>query len=99
MYLSKHAVTRMQQRAIDEEIVDLLLAHGSHFYSGGAEIYMLARRTREYMASRNFVPVNMLEKLRDAYIVVANDGTIITAGHRHKRFRRDIPGFRQQESA
>ncbi len=97
--LSKHATARMQQRAIDTNIVDLLLAHGAHFYSGGSEVYLLDRKTREYMQSHRVVPVNVLEKLRDAYIVVANDGTIVTAGHRHRRFLRDIPGYRENESA
>lgn len=93
MQLSKHAAVRMQQRAINDEIVDLLLAHGAHFYSGGAEVYLLDRKTREYMTSHRVVPVNVLEKLSNAYLVVANDGTIVTAGHRNKRFRRDIPGY------
>lgn len=80
---TRHAATRVQQRAVPPAIVDWLLEFGDHRPAGsGAESYSFRkkgwRRLQRYLgpAARHF------ENYRHVYAVVA-DGRIITVAYIH----------------
>lgn len=86
--LTHHAQARMQQRSISLSAVDILMDYGEHRRHRGAEIYYLSKRCRARLAKDLDKPAFMkLEKALDAYLVVADDGAVITAGHRHHRLK------------
>ena len=83
-HLSRHAVTRMQQRSIPAFIVVLLLEltdpvpaeGGCELHRFNADSWSEAKREMGRLASR-------LDRYRNAYIVVAPDGTVVTAARLH----------------
>ncbi|SEP82124.1 protein of unknown function [Devosia sp. YR412] len=87
--LSAHATTRMHQRGIRSEVVEALLTYGRCERSRGADVYFVDRRTRERVreeiGGKRFARI---EKSLDAYLVVGEDGTLITAARSLRRFRR-----------
>lgn len=85
---TRHAMTRAQQRGIPPLIVEWLLEFGARTPSVGADIVYFDKRSRE--ALRRYAGRQALAKLDgllDVYAVVANDGQVLTLGHRTKRIR------------
>ena len=78
--LSQHAKTQMQRRAIPQAAVDLLLDFAQSTPSGNKTLrYRFDKRTWA-MAMASLGPRALsCEKFRNAYVVEASDGTIITA--------------------
>ena len=86
--LTHHAQTRMQQRSISMSAVDILMDYGEHRRHHGAEIYYLSKRCRARLAKDLDKPAFMkLEKALDAYLVLGDDGTVITVAHRNQRLK------------
>lgn len=86
--LTNHAQVRCQQRGIPQEAVDALLAYGNTRRHHGADIYFLDKRGRsrvEAALGRNLFC--RIEKALNAYLVVSDDGGIVTAAHRLQRLR------------
>ena len=79
-HLSKHAVVRMQQRSIPHYVVGLLVELTNPVDAGGAcvlhrfnaDSWAEARRTLGGEASK-------LDRYRNAYVVLAAEGTVVTA--------------------
>jgi hypothetical protein len=73
--LTDHARARMRQRGIPDAVVADLLAYGrsEHDHRGGTIPYF----DREARACAR--------RSSRAYLVLANDGTVVTVGHRYKR--------------
>ena len=94
--LSRHARTRMQQRSIPPIIVASIWEYGCNMRHDGASVYFLNRearnRLKRHIGAR---PYAQMENRLDAYVVVSDDGTIVTVGWRYKRFKR--PGRRAKE--
>ena len=84
-YLSHHARKRMKQRAIPLKAVDALLSHGEATRCGGADRIVFRRPTAR---GRDSLP-SEIERWRGIYAVIADDGHIITVGHRTRRFHRN----------
>ena len=87
--LSHHAEARMRQRAIPSIIVAWILDYGRDMRHHGASVYFLNRETRNKlkrdMGAKLYTQIgNRL----DAYVVVSDDGTIVTVGRRYKRLKR-----------
>lgn len=86
--LTHHAQARMQQRAIPPSAIDVLMDYGEHRRHDGAEVYYLTKRSRNRVrkdvGKQAFLK---LEKALDAYLVVADNGTVITAAHRLHRLK------------
>ncbi len=84
-----HAQTRCQQRAIRPEIVERILDYGRSTRLRGADSYALdkegRRRLRRDLGDRDF---RTIERQLDAYVVVADDGRIITAAWSTQRLWR-----------
>ena len=85
---TRHAQARMQQRAISNRAVEILMTYGEYRNHRGAEVCYLTTRSRIWMlrdlGKRGFMK---LEKMLNAYLVVADDGVVITAGHRLHRLK------------
>lgn len=88
--LTHHARQRLQQRAIPEPVIASLLAFGKEEYDHhGSALYYFDHRAKERL--RNAVgkdAYRRMESKLDAYVVVASDGSVITAGHRTRRMNR-----------
>lgn len=76
--LTDHARARMRQRGIPAAVVADLLAYGraEHDHRGGTIVYF-DRKARAYT-----------RRSSRAYLVLANDGTVVTVGHRYRRISR-----------
>lgn len=86
--LTHHAEVRMQQRGIPMAAVDALLAYGHQRRHRGADVYYFDKRTRARMARDMGKDLyRRLEKSLDSYLVVGDDGAVVTAAHRHHRLR------------
>ena len=86
--LSSHARTRMQQRGIGSDTLDLLLSFGREAYDhhGAVILYMdKAAQKRLAAASRAKSEVRRLAGL---YAVLSRHGQVITVGHRTRRIPR-----------
>lgn len=85
---SVHAQTRLQQRGIREEAVDTLLAYGEHRRRGGADVYYLSRRARSrVIGAIGTKRYNRLSRSLNSYLVVSDDGCLVTAAHRRRRLK------------
>ncbi len=86
MYTS-HAQARCQQRGIPAQAVDALLAYGTLKRHRGADIYYLDKRARSRAQSALGPSYRRLEKALNSYVVVGDNGAIITAAKRHHRLK------------
>ena len=86
--ISKHAQQRMQARAISPLVVDLLYRYGSERHQNGSTVLYFDQRTRRKALDALKDTLKRFDKLDDVYVVMAtDDGSVITAGHLHKRLR------------
>ena len=83
-----HAQARMQQRAIPDAAIEALLAFGTPHRRGHADVYCLDRRGRARAAeAMGWAGYRRIEKALDAYVVMGDDGCVITAAHRCRRMQ------------
>jgi hypothetical protein len=82
-----HAQARCQQRSISAEAVDALMAYGERKRHRGADVYFLSKRSRSRAAGALGARYRRLEKALNSYVVVGDDGAIITAAKRHHRLK------------
>ena len=88
MRVSKHAALRSQQRGIHGEVIDALLAFGVQKRHRGADVYYFDRHTKIRAAkSLGNDYLRQFEKSLNSYIVVSDDGCIITAARRLTRLK------------
>lgn len=83
------ARARCQQRSIRRDVIEGILDHGRPARLRGADSYALdkegRRRLRKELGEHGFRAV---ERWLDAYVVVADDGRIVTVARRTRRLRR-----------
>lgn len=87
---TRHARQRVQQRAIPNFAIDLILTNGSRMRHDGADICFidkLARKRlrRELGGERG---LKLIEPWLGHYLVVGDDGQLITAAPRISRIKR-----------
>jgi hypothetical protein len=90
MNLTRHAQQRMQQRGINLQAIDYVLAYGRevHNHHGGCIIW-LDKRCRQRIAQKEGdAVVRNLHKHLNVYVIVNSDGKVITVGHRYRRIVR-----------
>lgn len=88
--LTDYARVRLQQSGIPEPVLEYLLTYGStvHDHRGG-ELVFLDRHARDRLRRTKGVEVfKKLEPKPDTYAVIAEDGVVLTVGHRTKRIHR-----------
>lgn len=85
--LSHHACVRMRQRGNQVDTLHCLLDYGSQRHDGrGAQLCYFDRRARRLVDAR--IDPDLHRRLRDrldCYAVIANDGVVVTVGHRYRR--------------
>jgi hypothetical protein len=89
--LTDHARVRLQQRGISEPALQYLLTYGStvHDHRGG-ELVFFDHEARDRL--RRTQGAEVFKKLGpklDTYAVIADDGVVLTVGHRTKRINRN----------
>jgi hypothetical protein len=72
-YLTKHAVQRMQQRAISPAALDIVLRWGARIEQNGATVFFLGRRH----LPAELAPADAA-RLEGTVAVIARDGALIT---------------------
>jgi len=85
---SKHARTRMQQRGISEKLVKNIMTHGNiRRVAGGAIACYMSRKSLKTV-DQHLPREDCLElhRQKNVYVVVG-DNSVITVGHRTRRFR------------
>jgi len=80
-----HAVKRMHQRGIPEMAIDLLLRFGAEERAGkGSSSFFWDKASEKRLKAYAGSGYAKLKELFDCYVVVADDGEIITVAHRYK---------------
>lgn len=88
--VTQHARVRMQQRGVPPVIVEWLLEYGATVYEGrGAHVRYFDKHARQRIRrEKGDLVLRRLHELFDSYAVVADDGAIVTVGHRYRRMKR-----------
>jgi hypothetical protein len=82
MYASRHARTRMRQRAIPETSVDLILEYGvATPRPGGAREIRIPKMMRSRLIRQVKAVLKELEAIDRKAVLVSDDGAIITIYH------------------
>ena len=93
MRYSKHASKRSQQRALPEEVLNLVMALGEDFKSyRGTRIKALVSKfaKNEFLQELKLKGIKMKEHWCDTYLVYTPGGEVITVGYRYKKIRDRI---------
>ena len=89
MTATQHATIRMQQRGIPEQVVRNIIVHGSSRKApGGAVARFVSKKDLKRLARS--LPKNeckQLDRHKSVYVVMVSE-SVITVGHRTKRFYR-----------
>lgn len=86
--LTHHAETRCQQRGIQTDVVEAILAHGERHWRRGAEVCFMTRQARE--RARTELGEKSFARISDrlgCYVVVSGDGRIVTVAQRRQRLK------------
>ena len=88
--MTRHASTRAQQRGLPPLIVNWLDTYGARAQDrdGAAILYFDKQSRRNLEKDVGSQVVDRLRPFLDAYLVMADDGTVITLGWRFKRVPR-----------
>lgn len=89
MYLTQHATTRSQQRAIPQFVIDLLLQFGASEPSGeGTNKLFFDKAARRRIKAYVGPLAKAVDEHLDVYAVVAPDSKVVTVAHRLDRIQR-----------
>lgn len=81
-----HATARMQQRGINEEVVELIETFGvtEHDHHGGIRMIIPKKRIMDLIRKQPTIK-GLLEKANSVYLVIATDASaVITASHYYR---------------
>lgn len=82
-WISLHAAQRMQKRAIPMAYVDMLLDFGRPHSSGdGCTSFSMDKEGWRKIESYFGPAATAMRKVRNAYVIIADDGTLVTAAWR-----------------
>lgn len=82
--ITRHAQVRMQQRSIPQIIIDLLVDFGDRHAAGsGAESCFFSKRSWRRVIRHAGSAARHLERWRNVYIILSEDGAVVTAAWRH----------------
>ena len=83
--LSKHAVTRAQQRGIDIQAISIIMTYGHYEYTrDGAKMWRMNKQEKRFARSDLGNAFIKIEK-KLGFIIVKN-GIILTVAHQTRRF-------------
>jgi len=90
MSLTHHAAVRLQQRAIPHFMIELVERFGSEIRCEGASRLFFDKAARKrlerHMGGR--CSLRHVEPWLNVYLVIADNGRLVTAVHRSKRFNK-----------
>lgn len=85
---TRHAEIRCRQRGIRPEVVDALMTFGRRRRRHGADVCFMdqdgRRRAEASLGRRQFARI--ADRL-DTYVVISDEGSIVTAAHRQGRLK------------
>lgn len=82
MQISKHAQSRSQQRGIRNDIVDIIIEHGTPVNKPGSALeYRLTKKKRADLITSFKKMINKLERTSGIAVLTGTDGQIITVYH------------------
>lgn len=87
---SKHAKTRMSQRAIKKEVIDFILQYGRRSWAGGGcEEYAVSEKTYRKLDAEEYdkETISAAVKVR---VIVSSEGNVVTCyfKYKHRSCRR-----------
>ena len=81
---TRHGALRSQQRSIPQPVIELLIDFGQECPAGnGCHRYFFTRRTWHALSRHVGPRAKDFERYRSAYVVVGDDGHIVTVGWLH----------------
>ena len=88
--LTNHAMQRLQQRGIPQMVIELLERFGSSMRCGGAERVFFDKAARRRLQAHlgGARGLRAIEAWLRVYIVIGDNGQIITVAHQQDRFVR-----------
>lgn len=88
--MTLHALARMQQRGIPEQVLNLLLDFGQsqHDHRGAEILYFGKRALRQVERAAGHSALREVERHRRVYAVVTSEGGVSTVGHRNRKLNR-----------
>lgn len=79
-----HGKARQHQRCIPPFVIDALIDYGDErFLGGGARSFSFSKRSWKQFCRYMGQAIQAYERFRSVYLVVAEDGSIITVAWRH----------------
>ncbi len=88
MELTRHALTRQQQRGIPPMIIELLINYGACEKAGdGTSKHYFDKRSRRRLEGYAGKLARLLMEYLNCYVVVCPEGRVITAAYRTERIK------------
>lgn len=88
---TRHGALRKEQRGAPAQGIELLQDWGiARHCGGGREKYYFDSRTWERFARANPQDAKRFSKMRNWYVVIGDDGSLVTVAPRTKAVRKDI---------
>ncbi len=88
MNTTRHAETRMQQRAISPVVFELLQIYGDEqLQKGGSRVLRLNRRQRKRAEKELSRLLDYVRRENSPYFILGDQGQVITAGHQYQSIR------------
>jgi hypothetical protein len=86
MTLTQHAAVRLQQRAIPPYVIEFLERFGTEARCGGADRLFFDKAARKRLERHMGGPraLRHVEPWLNLYVVIGDNGRVITAGHRYR---------------
>ncbi|WP_010337657.1 DUF4258 domain-containing protein [Sphingobium yanoikuyae] len=82
--LSRHAALRSQQRSMSSDIIDAVIDFGQERHAGrGCFSYAFTDRTWRRFVEQMGSDARGLERARNAYVIVAENGLVVTTAWIH----------------
>lgn len=87
MHLTQHALARCTQRSLPADIVEAIYFFGRQQHApGNVTRLILDRSSIALAADGNARRKSQLERYRDTYLIVGDEGRVVTASRCSRRF-------------
>ena len=88
MHLTKHAESRMTQRGISRDLVEIVGNYGrARFLNGAVIIDMDEEGINSYLGEDPAPQRQVIDKLKKVYLVTV-DSTVVTVSRTNKRYKK-----------
>ena len=88
--LTQHCEHRAAQRGLSSSAIELALKHGDVYeQKGGASVVKFTKRQRKALLKELKDLIRVLGKDKDIFVVVGDDGSLVTVGRRTRSIRHN----------